>query len=343
MRSSCSSRPTSPWTAASLLHGKRSLCVRLVYDAGGFQSRDVCANRRGSGMTIARVLRSGNHGPLHALAGASTTRPTTRSVTARLDPAKIGLPYASVRWRALSTTDGCVVSDAASCYEALPASGAVLDLRAPTPVGCSATGPVYFTNGPRAKKVVALTFDDGPSLYTSRFNDVLEREHVQGTFFMIGEQVAPFAAQLRRELADGDELGDHTWSHPDVSAGGAFASGQISSTAAAIQKASGFRPCLFRAPYGAVSSALFSTARGLGFTTIQWDVDPQDWATPGTDAIYSRIMSQVQPGSIILMHEGGGPRDQTLAALPRVIDSLRARGYSFVTVGQLIGSQLRYG
>ncbi|MCW2951726.1 MAG: polysaccharide deacetylase [Conexibacter sp.] len=333
-----------PWTAASLLRGKRSLCVRLVYDDGGFQSRDVCASRRGAGMTIARVLQSGRHGPLHTLDGARTSRPTRRSLLARLDPHTIGLPYAPVHWRALSTTDGCIVSERASCYEALPQASAIIDLHAPQPIGCTATGPSYVTNGSRTKKVVALTFDDGPSIYTSRYLDVLEGAKIPAaTFFMIGEQVAGNGALLKRELADGYELGDHTWSHPNVAGGGAFAAGQITSTANAIQTASGFRPCLFRAPGGAVSGSLTSGARALGFTTIEWDVDPQDWARPGTDAIYSRIMSQVRPGSIILMHDGGGPREQTLAALPRVIASLKARGYGFVTVGQMIGSQLRYG
>jgi peptidoglycan/xylan/chitin deacetylase (PgdA/CDA1 family) len=334
----------SPWTAASLLRGKRSLCVRLVYDEGGFQSRDVCASRRGTGMTIARVLQSGSHGPLHTLAGARTSRPTKRSLLARLDPRTIGLPYAPLHWRALSTTDGCIVSDRTSCYQTLPKASSVLDLHAPQPIGCTVTGPAYVTNGSRAKKVVALTFDDGPSIYTSRYLDVLEGAKIPAaTFFMIGEQVAGNGALLKRELADGYELGDHTWNHANVSGGGSFASGEITSAANAIQTASGFRPCLFRAPGGAVSSSLTSAARALGFTTIEWDVDPQDWARPGTDAIYSRIMSQVRPGSIILMHDGGGPREQTLAALPRVIASLKARGYGFVTVGQMIGSQLRYG
>jgi peptidoglycan-N-acetylglucosamine deacetylase len=138
-------------------------------------------------------------------------------------------------------------------------------------------------------------------------------------------------------------LGDHTWSHPDVSGGGAFASGQITSTASAIQRATGFRPCLFRAPYGAVSPSLIGLAHGLGLTTIQWDVDPRDWSLPGSRAIYSRIVGAARNGSIVLMHDGGGPRSQTLAALPGIIHTLRARGYGFVTVTQLTGARLRYG
>ena len=190
---------------------------------------------------------------------------------------------------------------------------------------------------------MALTFDDGPSPYTAAVLDVLKREQVHATFFLIGQQVAGGASLVRRELADGHMLADHTWSHANVSGGGAFASGQITSTASAIQKATGFRPCLFRAPYGAVSGSLIGVAHGLGFTTIEWDVDPQDWSLPGSGAIYSRIVSTTHNGSIILMHDGGGPRSQTLAALPGIIHTLKARGYGFVTVDQLTGARLRYG
>jgi len=80
----------------------------------------------------------------------------------------------------------------------------------------------------------------------------------------------------------------------------------------------------------------------MGFTTIQWNVDPTDWARPGTDAIYQRVVSAVTPGSIVISHDGGGDRSETLAALPREIATLKARGYSFVTVTQLLGDQLIY-
>jgi peptidoglycan/xylan/chitin deacetylase (PgdA/CDA1 family) len=196
--------------------------------------------------------------------------------------------------------------------------------------------------------MVALTFDDGPwnAPPTSAFLDLLERKHVVATFFEIGQQIAPFGqggAIERRMLRDGDMIGDHTWSHPNVAGGGGFAAGQISSTADAIRRAThGFRTCLFRAPYGAVSPALISEARSMGFATIQWDVDTRDWSLPGTDAIYNTVVSNVRPGSIVLQHFGGGPRFQTLAAVPREIDTLRREGYHFVTVTQLLGYRLIY-
>jgi peptidoglycan/xylan/chitin deacetylase (PgdA/CDA1 family) len=334
-----------PWTPASLGSDGQSLCLRLVYrSGGGFASRDVCVVRSGSAarLVFARVLRSGGHGPPHPLS-ARVRRPDERSLVARFDPAKLALPYDSVRWRTLSTTSGCRIADGAACFDALPVDGAVLKLRAPQPVGCTPGGPSYVTNGSRSRHVVALTFDDGPSPYTSAVLDVLKREQVRATFFLIGQQVAGGASLVRRELAEGHMLADHTWNHANVSAGGGFASGQITSTASAIQRATGFRPCLFRAPYGAVSSSLIGVAHGIGFTTIQWDVDPQDWALPGSGAIYSRIVGGTHNGSIILMHDGGGPRSQTLTALPGIIRTLKARGYGFVTVDQLTGARLRYG
>src|ERR1035441_7359887 len=147
----------------------------------------------------------------------------------------------------------------------------------------------------------------------------------------------------RRMLADGDMIGDHTWNHANVSAGGAFAAGEINTTAVAIKQATGgFEPCLFRAPYGATGPNLISTATSLGFKTIQWDIDPRDWATPGVGAIYGNVIANAHPGAIILQHDGGGNRSQTLAALPEEIATLRARGYHFETITQLFGMKLLY-
>ncbi|MBB4661584.1 polysaccharide deacetylase family protein [Conexibacter arvalis] len=336
---------TARWSPASLRRDRQSLCLRLVYETFAVNSRDVCVRRRGAKttLTLARVLRSGGHGPLHELT-ARVRKPSPRSLAARFALDRVGIPNGTtVRWRVLASTDGCDVGRAGDCFTARPRDGAVLQLRLPRPIGCAPAGPAYITSGPRARKLVALTFDDGPSSYTPGFLDVLRRKGVRGTFFMLGQQVGPNAAMVRRMLAEGHELADHTWSHPNVSAGGSAASSQITSTANAIQAATGFRPCHFRAPYGAVSGALTSLARTLGFTTVQWDVDTNDWQLPGAGAVYSRVVNRVRNGSIVLMHDGGGPRSQGLAALPRIIDTLKARGYRFVTVAELTGAPFRYG
>jgi peptidoglycan/xylan/chitin deacetylase (PgdA/CDA1 family) len=191
--------------------------------------------------------------------------------------------------------------------------------------------------------MIALTFDDGPWYDTPQFLDVLEREHVVATFFQIGEQIAQYGSVDRRMLRDGDMIGDHTWNHANVSGGGSFAAGEISRTASAIRAATGgFSPCLFRAPGGAVSPGLISEARAMGFTTIGWDVDPRDWATPGTGTIYSNVIANSQPGAIVIQHDGGGNRSETLAALPHEIDTLRRQGYHFVTITQMLGYRLLY-
>ncbi len=110
----------------------------------------------------------------------------------------------------------------------------------------------------------------------------------------------------------------------------------------AIAAMSGYTPCVFRPPYGDYDSSVLRTARGLGLATITWDVDPSDYALPGVSAIVQRVLAQVQPGSIVLSHDGGGPRTQTLAAYPRIIAALCARGYRFVTVPQLLGMRTIY-
>lgn len=331
------------WTAPALAERRQALCLRLVYRPGAdFASRDLCVVRRPGKVRLNyyRVLRSGGHGPAHSLPGR-VRRPDRHSLVARFDPTKLKIPYGELRWRLLSTTDGCRIAAGARCFVAVPADGALLTLRAPLPASCSVPGPAYVTNGPRDRRVVALTFDDGPGPLTGAVLDVLARERARATFFLIGQQVAGGAALVRRMLADGHMVAGHSWSHANLSGGGALASSQISATANAIQRASGFRPCLFRAPYGAISQGLIGAARGLGATTIQWDVDTNDWQLPGSTTIAARAL-RARSGSIVLMHDAGGPRAQTLAALPQIIRGLRARGYRFVTVTELLGATVRY-
>jgi peptidoglycan/xylan/chitin deacetylase (PgdA/CDA1 family) len=208
-------------------------------------------------------------------------------------------------------------------------------------VGCRSHGTGAYLHGPHVREV-AIGFDDGPAADTGAFVTMLERARVQATFFMIGRQVsASYRPLLLRELRDGDVLGDHTFSHPDLLAG-ANVRGQLQSTLAAIRQVSGYTPCLFRPPYGAYDSSVVATARSLGLATVQWNVDPRDWAEPGTAAIVHTVLAEVQPGSIILSHDGGGPRAETLAAYPTIISDLRARGYRIVTIPQLLGFEPVY-
>ena len=145
---------------------------------------------------------------------------------------------------------------------------------------------------------------------------------------------------MLRELRDGDVLGDHTFTHPDLTRV-ANVREQLQRTIGVIRSLTGYTPCVFRPPYGAYDANVLGTARSLGLATVLWNVDPTDWARPPTQTIVSRVLEQVQPGSIIISHDGGGPRGNTLAAYPRIIAALRRRGLRIVTIPELLGFRPR--
>jgi peptidoglycan/xylan/chitin deacetylase (PgdA/CDA1 family) len=268
-------------------------------------------------------------------ARATVKRPSPQKLVVALVPADAGLTPQRYAWRVLESR-GCKLRR--RCAESLPAKGSLaFRLRPVRAVGCTGGGTGLVTNGPRDRRLVALTFDDGPSDYTPGFLDVLREKGVDGTFFEIGQEMPGREETMRRILAEGSELGDHTMNHveyPDYA--------QIAGAAARVDDYTHFQPCLFRPPGGGVDAGVLASAGSLGMRTITWDVDPADWTNPGSGAVYSRIVGAAQPGSIILMHDGGGDRSGTLAALPSIIDTLRARGYRFATVSQLLGDKLIY-
>ena len=227
--------------------------------------------------------------------------------------------------------------------DASPARARAAASAAPAPqalyriVGCDSRGAaVAYRHGP-SRREVAIGFDDGPWADTGAFVRMLERSHARATFFLIGRQISgTYRATLLRELRDGDVLGDHSFSHPDLTHS-AQVHGQLQQTIQVIRSLTGYTPCVFRPPYGAYDGSVLSIARSLGLATVLWNVDPRDWARPGTPAIERGVLSQVQPGSIIISHDGGGPRGETLAAYPTIITALRARGYRIVTIPELLG------
>ena len=244
------------------------------------------------------------------------------------------------RWRSLSQWSGPVCpepgGDRPHCHDIAPnGDPAKFQLYHLKPVGCRPTSPSVVYHGSRSQKRVALTFDDGPSSYTDNVLNILRNQHAKGTFFEIGDQVSGSPGVSRAVVNSGNEIANHSFHHE---LGPSYYS--MAETSRRIEAATGFRPCLFRPPYGGYSSTTVSNARSLGMNTVIWDVDPQDWSTPGSDAIYQRVVANTQPGSIILMHDGGGDRSQTVAALPRIISTLRSRGYSFVTVTKLLGGKM---
>jgi peptidoglycan/xylan/chitin deacetylase (PgdA/CDA1 family) len=326
---------------------RRSLCVELFRGPGGDPRSRLCVlGRAGSTRAELRFERLGSGGAVLAQRTLTDVhRPDVRTVQATFTPAQVELPVGDYRWRATSSWTGPPECAARPCTDLLPDRGTInATILPPRVAGCVPKGASFRSTGPGHRRVVALTFDDGPSIYTSEVLGILRHFKIHATFFLIGQQVGPNAGLVREELADGNAIGDHTWTHANVSGGGSFAYSQLASTRAAIRRASGYyTPCVFRAPYGAVGGGLFPVARSLGMLTIQWDVDPRDWARPGTGSIYSTIVGQARPESIILMHDGGGPRNQTVAALPSIIRTLRSRGYRFETVPELLGLTPVYG
>lgn len=317
------------------------------------RARFLCLEmkRRGD-RRMSRVCIGGKKATRRA-AGFARITPAGKALSAKTIPVKVtgssatGLTIAFVPgrahvvpgrygWRVLFSTGACedLPGDCRSSYP--PKGLARYRVRPVDVVGCTGGNGEVVRNGPRGRKRVALTFDDGPSSYTPQVMDVLRRKKVKATFFMLGDLVSRDPAAARRVLAAGHEIANHSSSHgllPGYS--------DISRASRTIRKATGFKPCLFRPPYGALSSSVISSVRSLDMKSVLWDIDTSDWRTPGSGAIQAQI-SGARSGSIVLMHDGGGYRGQTVAALAGGIHSLRSRGYRFVTVTKLLGNRFRY-
>lgn len=283
---------------------------------------------------------------------ATVKRPTSSQISATFLPGQAHIAYQPLHWQVLSSVAPPACTPTAHnpslCATRFPAKPRTAKLHSPQPVGCVPSGPSEVFSGPD-KHEIALTFDDGPwsDPPTIDFLKVLEHYHVPATFFEIGNQIStydPGGVLERRMLADGDMIGDHTWTHPDMTQLSASEQrSQLLQTADAIKSAThGFRTCIWRPPYGSANSQVISLARSLGLITIQWDVDTVDWSQPGTATIYQRAVDGAHNGAIILQHFGGGPREETLQALPHEIATLKARGYHFVTITQMLGLRLLY-
>lgn len=186
--------------------------------------------------------------------------------------------------------------------------------------------------------LVALTFDDGPwPGTTQQVLDVLDAEQVPATFFMLGVQAKRYPKLARAVASSGNQVGNHTYGHSYLpAASGAAAWTDIQLGAKEIWKATGHPPVWFRPPYGQVDTKAVSVAEQLDQRVVNWTVDSLDWRKPGTGAIVRNVLDHVRPGGIVLLHDGGGDRAQTVAALPPIIHELKKRGYVLVTVDELV-------
>lgn len=202
--------------------------------------------------------------------------------------------------------------------------------------------------------LVALTFDDGPDAeWTPQILDVLKQEKAPATFFIVGENGQENPELLKRIVDEGHDIGNHSFTHPNLGEiPTKMTEVELNATQRLIQSATGHGTTLFRAPYFGDAEPTTAdevdpivTAKNLGYIAVGLHVDPDDWARPGTDEIVERTLAGVtnqstdsdERGQIVLLHDGGGNRSQTLEALPQIIERLRAKNYRFVTVSELAG------
>lgn len=196
--------------------------------------------------------------------------------------------------------------------------------------------PAIRSGGSKGSEV-ALTFDDGPGPYTQRLVTTLNGLHVHATFFAIGEEERYFSAGTSLELHSGDVVGDHTETHPMMASLSAHDQREeLVEQIARIELLGGPRPRLFRPPYGSFNATTFHLLHQLHLLMVLWSTDTSDYTLPGVPAIVHSALAGAHPGAIILMHDAGGDRSETIAALPAIIRGLRKRGLQPVTVPRLM-------
>jgi peptidoglycan-N-acetylglucosamine deacetylase len=202
-----------------------------------------------------------------------------------------------------------------------------------------AQGRILYSGNMHLQQI-ALTFDDGPDPnYTPQILDVLQRYRIKATFFCIGRQIEAYPQIIRQAYEAGHVIGNHSWTHSDL---GLLPASDIPSelnrTFSAIQEVIGVQPAFFRPPFGSLSIQVLTQASHVGVTTVMWNAgeEARDYSCPGVKFIIRHILDLVHNGSIILMHDGGGDRSQTVEALPLIIQRLQDRGFQFVTIQQMV-------
>lgn len=188
-------------------------------------------------------------------------------------------------------------------------------------------------------KVIALTFDDGPSSETTpKVLDILKREQIKATFFVVGKTVKNHPQLLKQIVADGHAIGNHTWNHDYHQYSPSAAAQELETTAQFIHQLTGVKTALFRPPAGILNNGLVDYAHQNKYAVIMWSADSKDWQSRRITVpqLIDNALAGAQPGGIILLHDGGGDRSKTVEALPKLITELKQRGYQFVTVPELL-------
>jgi peptidoglycan/xylan/chitin deacetylase (PgdA/CDA1 family) len=194
-------------------------------------------------------------------------------------------------------------------------------------------------------RTIALTFDDGPSRTTPEVLDALAAYGVRATFFVIGSWVEQLPDIVRDTAVRGHELGNHTWTHVDADRTRELATlrDEVARTNEVVERVTGRRPSLLRPPYGSDPGRFARVAAECGLdATVLWSVQSFDWQDPQPEEIVAQVLAEVEPGAVVLLHDGqretndASPRSSTLAALPPLLERLRAEGYEFATVSELL-------
>jgi peptidoglycan/xylan/chitin deacetylase (PgdA/CDA1 family) len=199
---------------------------------------------------------------------------------------------------------------------------------APGPAGTASGHGPYGSIAVTGSGATALTFDDGPGPYTAQILDLLEKYHIKATFCMIGRQVSSYPDDIRRMVADGDTLCNHTWDHDEQ-----LRTRTDDQIRAELQKTNDAIHAIvpdaeieyFRNPGGNFGPNTVAIAKDMGMKSLYWSVDPRDWSNPGTQSIINTVSSKTRAGSIVLSHDGGGDRSQTVAAYKVLLPNLKAR------------------
>jgi peptidoglycan/xylan/chitin deacetylase (PgdA/CDA1 family) len=299
--------------------GGTTALIRRTIGANGI---DTFVLHGVAGQTLSAVIRSVHHDVLLSSYGLTDHRTL------------VGIQTEATAWSGTLQATQAYVIKAVTAADTPVAYTLRVTLLGPAPRAAPARPP----DAPQhpAEKVVYLSFDDGPNpQWTRQVLALLFHHHAHATFFVIGENVVQYPELVRAEAAFGDAVGNHTWDHQSLDGiGRQRFFDEILRTKSAIQAALGSHghpaPCM-RPPYGATDAFTYAYAAELGLSVVLWTVDPQDWSRPGASVIVSRVLTNVYPGAIVLMHDGGGDRSQTVAALGSILDSLSSQGYRFLS------------
>lgn len=229
--------------------------------------------------------------------------------------------------------------------QVLAANTTVKEAPSPKPQNLSFLAPaqlqgktVYKSEVPNNEKVIALTFDDGPwKETTEQMLDILKQNNIKATFFWVGTSIQENPEIAKKVVADGHAIGNHTWHHWYKQMDRATAKSEIDKTADLIYKTTGVKTTLFRPPGGYLNNGLAAYAKSQNYTVVMWsqtsaDTDPK----AKYEVFVKNVLRDAKPGSIVLMHDGGGDRRRTVQALPKIISGLKEKGYRFVTVPEIL-------